>query len=96
MFLFLFPVWKPILMDDLNDQVHLVTEDIFQLICRSRQHIMNQLLCGNGMVFDLSNPGHKWNFLTGKYCNNHQIKISMISFNMLIVNTCIPNLKHLQ
>ena len=57
-------VRKPMKADTIEQQVMMVTENIFETIQGSVTHIKRQLL-DDGQVYSLQFPGYKWNFKTG-------------------------------
>ena len=61
----MFPVRKPCRVDKVANQVKMLTDDLFDAVCKARKHIMDQLICKDGFVFNLQYPGHKWHFLNG-------------------------------
>ena len=58
-------VRKPNKVDSIEDQVKMVTENIFSVIHGSYKFITRRLLTHEGVVFNLHYPGYRWKFLEG-------------------------------
>ena len=52
-------------VDAVEDQVIMLTGDIFKIIRDARKHITSQLVSSKGYVFNLEYPGYKWKYLSG-------------------------------
>ena len=57
-------VRKPRNAKTIEQQVELLTQNLFQIIGKSHKNVKEMLLEG-GNVLNLHYPGHKWNFLAG-------------------------------
>ena len=63
-FLFVLTVRKPMKANSIDDQVKLVTDNIFPIIYGCEKYIRKSLLDG-AYVYSLQFPGHKWLFKAG-------------------------------
>ena len=58
-------VRKPKKADTVEQQVAMLTEEIFDIIYGAEKHIKKDLLTLDGLIYSLKYPGHKWRYLSG-------------------------------
>ena len=65
----------------MEQQVQLLTRNIFEMIFNREKHIITSLKSEGGYIYPLMYPGHKWKFTEGGEINFCLSALSVKSFH---------------